>query len=187
MKHQFLQMQMIAFIILLPTENIIFQSEQEYQKAALVLSSKIIFNDKNLQALKKQMKSASVQVGLPKGTPTKEDYGGLTVVELGAVHEFGSPAKNIPERSFIRVPIFKSEKEFKVFAKKQGIMILEGKQTVLQGITKIGIWGQSIIMKSFTDNNWQPLKQSTVNKKGSSKPLIDIGNLRQSITYSIDK
>ena len=151
--------------------------------------SKVIFNDDGLKDLKKAMKSVRILVGLPKGTPTNEDYQGLTVIEVGAANEFGVPSKNIPARSFIREPLFKNEAKFRKVAQRIGVSILDGSNSFGDGVDEMGGWGQGIIKNSFSDNNWTPLKPATVKAKKSknSNPLLDTGNLRQSITWEIAK
>ena len=149
--------------------------------------NKVIFNDDGLKDLKKAMKSVRILVGLPKGTPTNEDYQGLTVIEVGAANEFGVPSKNIPARSFIREPLFKNEAKFKKLAQTIGVSILDGSNSFDVGVNKKGVWGVKTIQDSFTNNNWEPLKQRTIKAKGSSNPLLDTGNLRQSITWEIAK
>ena len=57
--------------------------------------------DKAIERIEKITKSfkgsTSVKVGLPKGSDAYPD--GTSVVMVGAVHEFGSPSRNIPQRS----------------------------------------------------------------------------------------
>lgn len=147
--------------------------------------SNIKLNTKGLQALKKQLKDVEIKVGLPKGTPRNDE--GVSLIEIGATNEFGSPAKGIPERSFIRIPLDNAKEKYFKIATKQGIDILNGKQTIDGAIEKIGIWGQTVIKKSFTNNNWEANSQTTIDIKGSSRPLIDSGQLRQSITWEVIK
>ncbi len=37
-----------------------------------------------------------------------------------------------------------------------------------------------------TDPDWPPLKPATIKRKGSSKPLIDTGKLRNSIVHNVE-
>lgn len=39
---------------------------------------------------------------------------------------------------------------------------------------------------TYSDPDWPPLKPETVKRKGSSKPLIDTGKLRNSITHKVE-
>ena len=137
-----------------------------------------------LRLLKKKLKKAKVKVGLPKGSDNYKD--GTSVIEVGAIHEFGSPSKKIPERSFIRSTINEQKETYSKIAQSQGILIINGKQSLSKALEHIGIWGQREIQKKFTNNDWAKNSLLTIKSKGSSKPLIDTGHLRQSITWSVD-
>jgi len=56
-----------------------------------------------------------------------------------------------------------------------------------QEMEKLGLLGQSIIQDWFDNpaNGWPENAQSTIDAKGSDRPLIDTGNLRKSMTYVI--
>ena len=64
---------------------------------------------------------------------------------------------------------------------------LEGKQSMDTTIQRVGIKAQIEILKKFRDNDWAPNAPYTVAKKGSSTPLIDSGQLRQSISWEVKK
>jgi len=138
-----------------------------------------------LRKLQKQLKDAKVKVGLPKGTPANDE--GESLIEIGATQEFGSPSKNVPERSFVRIPLDNAKADYFKFLKRQGINILNGKTTTDDAIEKLGVWGQTVIKKSFTNNNWEANSETTIALKGSSRPLIDRGQLRQAITWEVIK
>lgn len=104
----------------------------------------------------------------------------------------GSPLWRSPPRPIIEPAIEeKSTKEaiaeqFRKAAKKA----LEGKkQEAEKDLEKAGLIGQNSARNWFveTKNNWAPNADSTIENKGSDKPLIDTGELRKSITYVIRK
>lgn len=116
--------------------------------------------------------------------------GGLTNAELGVIHEFGSATRNIPPRSFLRMPIETKGKEI--------VQLLAGKETrelikkgeLLSVFTLLGIKGEEIVQRAFETKGfgqWPPNKPATVDRKGSSAPLIDTGQLRRSITSDVVK
>lgn len=124
------------------------------------------------------LKKLEVVVGLPKG---KSDS---TVIQYGAVHEFGAPDKNIPRRSFLRVPTLNAENKIMHFAEQQFKQFEKGVDATLY-MSKIGAFVQGIVLRAFRENDWKPLKESTIKRKGSSAPLIDKGQLIQSITWDV--
>jgi len=52
---------------------------------------------------------------------------------------------------------------------------------------KIGAAGVSVIQKSITGGGWRSNAPFTVAVKQSSKPLIDTGLMRQSVTYTVEQ
>ena len=55
-------------------------------------------------------------------------------------------------------------------------------------MARVGIIARDdIIAKiNLTDARWRPLSPQTVKRKKSTKPLIDTGRLKQSITYAFE-
>lgn len=148
-------------------------------------------NLKTLQQYEKELKEArkkAVYVGLPKGKASDTYENGETVIQVGAIHEFGM-GRN-PERSFLRVPFKKNEGRIKGLINKQFSLIFNGEADTVQSLNKIGILARNISVESFTDNDWPELsearkQQKIVNGKRGDRPLINTGALRQSITWVV--
>lgn len=134
---------------------------------------------KELEKISNSMKGAdSVKVGLPKGSNDYPD--GTSVVMVGIVHEFGSPSKNIPQRSFLRATVQEKRRKYKKmftnFAKK----IVDGKLTSKKALNLLGLQVQTDVREKITDIREPELKEREGN------PLVDTGHLRQSITYEVE-
>jgi phage gpG-like protein len=132
-------------------------------------------------------KKLVVAVGLPKGEATSKVYGdGTTVVTVAYWHEYGKG--NNPQRSFLRVPFKAKEAAISnALVKSFKVVFEEGGDAETQ-LEKVGILLQNISKQAFRNNGfgtWPALKPSTIKSKGSSKPLIDTGILRGSITYEV--
>lgn len=54
-------------------------------------------------------------------------------------------------------------------------------------LKEIGIFQKDLIQEKITDGDFAPNAESTIRQKGSSKPLIDSGRMRQSVNYVIQK
>ena len=54
-----------------------------------------------------------------------------------------------------------------------------------QVLKDIGIFQKDLIQDKIKEGDFAPNAESTVRKKGSSKPLIDTGRMRQSVNYQI--
>lgn len=152
------------------------------------VSVKVKDVDKGYAAMMKRIndcKEASLVVGLMAGKGDEPHKGtpGTTVLQIGVIHEFGL---GVPERSFIRG-------WFDVFnptAKKQISVVLEsvvaGKRTKAEALELLGVRFVGEAQKFMVTGPFAPLAPSTIRAKGSSKPLIDTGQMRSSITYRIE-
>lgn len=126
----------------------------------------------------------SVAVGLPKEKVTAKVYaGGATVLEVGAVHEFGSA--KVPARSFLRVPFEQKKGALEAFIQAEFQAVLELERPAEKALDRVGAAATNIAKGAFLENEWAPLKPATIAAKGSSRPLIDTGTLRASLTWAV--
>ena len=103
------------------------------------------------------------------------------------VHENGSPLWNIPPRPMLEPAIENGKEQIAERMKEVANDALDGKN-ISPGLEKVGMEGQNIARDWFTNpsNNWAPNAKSTIDKKGSDRPLIgETGHLRRSITYVV--
>jgi len=148
---------------------------------------------KLLAEMSKMRKAPFVKIGVlgAAGKDAKTTTDGknspLSVIAVAVFNEFGT--ETIPERPFIRTTARKKRKEVQQFEKQLIGMVLRSKgsfgmKRVLNGI---GLKFQTLIQKGFREEAWKPNSPKTVSRKGSSQPLIDTGQLRQSISYKVEK
>lgn len=134
---------------------------------------------KELERISTSMKGAdSVKVGLPKGSNDYPD--GTSVIMVGTVHEFGSPSRNIPQRSFLRATVQEKRRKYKKMFSKLAKKIIDGKLTLKQALNLVGLQVQTDVKEKITNIKEPELKQREGN------PLIDTGHLRQSITFEVE-
>lgn len=138
--------------------------------------------DKAVKAIEKinksfRLGSDTVKVGLPKGSNAYPD--GTSVIMVGAVHEFGSPARNVPQRSYLRTTVVNNRNDYKKLFTKLSESIIDGKRTKKEALGVIGLQVQTDVRQKITDIKTPPLKDRDGN------PLIDTGHLRQSITFQV--
>lgn len=144
--------------------------------------------DKILKNLSKLTKK-SVYVGLPKEkiNLSAVGYGGLNVAQIGAVHEFGYGIS--PRRSFLYDTFETKKNDFsKDIQELYRNNVIDTTQKANKFLSKIGIQARNYVIDAFDTSgfgNWQPNSEYTINMKGSSKPLIDTGALKQSITWVV--
>lgn len=143
---------------------------------------------RKLKAELAKINRKDVAVGV-LGTDAADDRGGITQAELAAVHEFGSPDRGIPERSFLR-STFESvdtKRLQKNFTARVMRAIVRGKLTPEQGVDNLGEWGVLQVRNAITvGEGISPANaEATIAKKGSSRPLVDTGSLVQSISHEV--
>lgn len=138
--------------------------------------------EKLFKALRKAKKHDHVAVGILQDETVADGFG---MTELAAVHEFGSRDGHIPERSFIRSTCDKNKKRYQKLLIKLGDKIIRQKLKTKQALTQLGevVVGD---MKETINAGIEPgLKLATIKRKKSSKPLIDTGRLKGSITHEV--
>ena len=153
----------------------------------------MILKDTNLKGLRglinniRQMGKDKVFVGVPASSNTLHD-GGINMATLAAVHEFGSISRNIPERSFLRSAIIEGKGKINDTV-AQGVQayLSQGKQIDLMFYDRIGLFASNLVKDKIVRGPFVPLAPATIKRKKSSKPLIDTGQLRQSITWIVRK
>jgi hypothetical protein len=162
-----------------------------------------------LKALMKRMLDASrnVLIGVPGGADPEAD--GTPMAEVGAVHEFGCPERNIPERSWLRGGIHSGEPKFNRLNRASLVAILRGEKSVENALSTLGEVAVGEVKRYFLTAEFKPLAPLTIahrmakispkriaahNAKVAAGiptnrlivPLIDTGSLRQSITYVLE-
>lgn len=130
--------------------------------------------------------------GTSYGYKTKKDAeeGNVSFLEKGSGYmELGVTGPHeivIPARPFLHPAITEGAPLFKRLAEKKMLDVLLGKYSMDQLLNQMGVLGVSLVQEKITSIQDPPNAESTIRKKKSSKPLIDTGNLRQSITYIIE-
>lgn len=123
-----------------------------------------------------------VKVGLLAKADEPHEGTELTVADVGTIHEFGL---GVPQRSFIRGWYDESQEENKRIVSVLQKQVLRGEVTQTVALNRFGLKCVGDIQRRIVDGIPPPLAQSTIDKKGSSTPLIDTGQLRASITAEV--
>lgn len=121
------------------------------------------------------------------GAKTHHEHveGELTNAELAMFHEFGL---GVPERSFIRAAFDKNHPKYDENMVKLVRALYDGKITAERVVGLLGAQIASDIRNYIRDSGeLLPNAPSTIAAKGSSKPLIDKGQLVNSISSAVVK
>lgn len=127
-----------------------------------------------------------VLVGIQEGTETEAQVkgqrskpAGLNMAEIGYINEFGGG--NVPARPFIRSAVDMNEARIYGLMQQQYSRILEGRQTAEGSLRSTGVYVEGLIKQRIRAITSPPNAPYTIAQKGSSKPLIDFGQMIQSI------
>jgi hypothetical protein len=153
--------------------------------------NKVTSDFKVLDALKADiMKKSYVKVGLLAGKRQNRDNETQTNADIGFKHEFGSFSEGIPPRSFLRMPIEEKRNTIIEYMSSKSVEDTLVKKGVENALALVGVMVENVIQDAFETKGfgkWQPNSQFTVDKKGSSSPLIDTGQLRRAIWSEVVK
>lgn len=128
--------------------------------------------------------SSHLEIGI-FGDGTMHMNGADTVLTIAITHEFGLAVKGIPERSFIRAGFDEYQEDIISQAEellKQVISLKIEPEYFFNGLGHIVV---GFIQRYLTDLSTPPNAPYTIKMKGSSNPLIDSGQLRDSITFKV--
>jgi hypothetical protein len=124
-----------------------------------------------------------VYIGVPRGAEPEKN--GTPMAVVAATHEFGAPSRGIPERSFLRVSLTANAGKYVNFNRALIPRIVNGQFTIEEALGLLGEMAKGDVQKFIAANTYQ-LNEKTIKRKGSSKALIDTGNMRQSITWVLN-
>lgn len=129
-----------------------------------------------------------VLVGVQKGAGDYED--GTPIAVIASANQFGATLPNgveIPARPFLDVAINKNRKKYARTMAEMLPKVLDGEPSVEEILDTIGLQAVGDVQEYMVELHDPPNSPVTIAKKGSNNPLIDTGNLRQSIRHEIAK
>lgn len=139
-----------------------------------------------IRDIQKRMNDVAVTVGVHASAGKHKGDEGLTVAQVYGFNEFGT--EHIPERPTLR-PTMRIQRQ-----KYVGIMsVIALKALTVQGydvrvqMGKLGEVAQNDVRKAIRDLDSPPNAESTIKAKGSSNPLIDTGQMINSIRWEYVK
>jgi hypothetical protein len=157
------------------------------------------------------LRDRQVVVGYAEGSG---NHGEINNAQLAFIHSNGSPKKGIPARPIIEPALEQPDARERIpeLLREAVAASLDGNISGINAaLERAGIYGANTVKEWFNGNNgWPPLKDPyrTIgveidkygerktgkdgtpkyihkNKSGGGKPLLDTGQLRQSVTYAV--
>lgn len=151
------------------------------------MPNSVKLNLDKLNDIQKELKKGYVtNVGVLGSKDSRDKNSNATI---GLQHEFGVASKNLPMRSWLRMPLNeKLPEELKNIGKDTMKALTD--TDVENLFAKIGIKAEAIIQEAFDTGGfgkWSPLSAKTIESKGFDKKLIETTQLRRSVSSEVVK
>jgi hypothetical protein len=149
--------------------------------------------DTGYGAIKAELESLAnsyVIIGFQEGTVThaqtkgkRSKKAGQSVAEIAAQNEFGT--NRIPARSFMRTSFDENRQRIEKAVQGEYGKILDGHSTVKKSLGLLGLFMVDLIQRKIYQIHYPPNSPTTIQMKGSSKPLIDFGQMVASVASKV--
>jgi hypothetical protein len=105
------------------------------------------------------------------------------LVEIMTVHEFGSSNAGIPQRSFLRSAVDDNRTRIEALQEELLDQMVIGQINAVTALDRLGVFVTGLVRDKIRTISTPPNTPETIRRKGSSNPLIDTGQARQSIQF----
>lgn len=150
--------------------------------------SAIRVKDNGFKAFFKRLRAmdgADLKVGI-QGSDAYRSRGTLSMADLGRVHEFGFAPRGIPSRSFLRATFDEKQRTYANRVQDIVARTVKLKSNPRGALRILGELIRGDIVRRINEQIPPPLKPKTIARKGSTTPLVDTGQLVQSITARVE-
>jgi len=162
-------------------------------------SFKLLDRDKGYERIVEELKElghggAFVKVGLMGELKDSHQGEEFTSVDIGLVHEFGSPAAGIPERSWLRSACDKYQDDWNALRLRLVRLVYDGKLDIETALGLMGERAAADVKAHITDGPEIPppnapsvleRKQAKGTAGGDVRTLVDSGRFVGDITYQV--
>lgn len=128
----------------------------------------------------RELADREVVIGFQHGDATEDD--GTDICDIAAWNELGT--EDIPSRPFLRKSVDENGDRINELIDHESGRLMNG-GSAEQTLKNTGLFQKALIQEKITEGDFAPNAGSTVRKKGSSRPLVDTGRMRQSVNYQI--
>lgn len=149
---------------------------------------KLTADGKKLKKELEQLKNLQVRIGFQRG---KKMYDNETdMCDVALFNELGTSKgtpKEVPSRPFLRQSVDDNSDKINALCKSIMKNVSNGSCTAEEAYKKAGVYIKGLVQEQIKNGEFEANKPSTIKKKGSDKPLIDTGQMRQSVNFVICK
>jgi hypothetical protein len=133
-----------------------------------------------------------VLIGIPDDSD-RTDGSLETNAQIAYVHEFGSPAANVPPRPFL-IPGVQAvqDKVATQLGKGAGAALDGNANAASQSLIAAGLTAQNSVKNEITQGSFAPLAASTLAARkargfAGERPLVETGSMRNAITFVVEE
>ena len=145
-----------------------------------------------------ELKKLQVRVGFQHGKESDPESG-ADLADVAAWNELGT--EHSPPRPFLRQSVENNADQIKAMCVAQLKKIVKGQATARDALQALGDMQKALVQSTIKTGSFEPNAPITINGgwmwrngrafyvkgKGSDRPLIDTGRLRQSVNYFIQE
>ena len=121
----------------------------------------------------------TVKVGFVAGAA---DQG---AIDKAIWNEFGT-SRGIPERPFFRSAMADNRPAYRSLMRSEAKKIMRAETDMRRTLSRLGLVAQGHVQQSIVELDIPPNSPATIKAKGSSNPLVDTGEMRQSVTFQVE-
>lgn len=128
------------------------------------------------QALK--LDGKGVKVGIRRG---KGSHDGTDMLDIAVYNHFGT--STIPARPFISDCAEKNAGQIQEAQKRLIYRVYQGGLSADGALAQLGTWYANVQKGHILHGGWTPNAPATVKRKGSNRPLVDTGQLVNTVDW----
>ena len=128
------------------------------------------------QALK--LDGKGVKVGIRRG---KGSHDGTDMLDIAVYNHFGTAT--IPARPFVSDCAEKNARQIQEAQKRLVYRVYQGGLSADGALAELGAWYVNVQKGHILHGGWAPNAPATVKRKGSNKPLVDTGQLVNTVDW----
>jgi hypothetical protein len=145
------------------------------------------------ERMMKDLKKMEVRIGIQqkmvsrkrgKKGGKKSSQKDVDLVDIAMWNELGTVRS--PSRPFLRDSVDKHTSEIYAMLQRTAKRLAKG-ESAEDALKRIGVYQKGLIRKEIVNGDFAPNAPSTIREKGSDRPLIDTGRMRQSVNYVIQE
>lgn len=152
-------------------------------------NNKVIEKDTGFKELMKRLRvfdGLEVVVGIPAKEGDQVYENGVPLIKIASAHEFGTPDGRPPRRSFLRDTFDANRTKYAKLQDEAAKQVIKNKNPKV-ALFRLSQEARNDVLARIDAGIDPPLKDETIERKGSSLPLVDKGILRASITGLVRK